>query len=650
MTVLNSVAICLAYSLSCLGLGWIVLALFRPSCVFQATETAARLANLASAYLLGGAVYAAALTGLGLLARLDQLHITLILVPGFVAFIAGAVRRRAAWATMIATIGSLRRHPFWVAVVVALLVVVALGFAVAAWFTPPKGDAAAFYLVYPKIMAATGTIFPMPGLYEKFSMVGLSAEYHFAALMILADLGAAKLFMFPVALASAALLAGLIRTSGGGIVAIVLGCAVLLTSSTFHLYVFDGKIDLLSNAFGLASIYWLVLRVAREVRYSPFVLSGLFAGLATVSKFSYILALGTSLLVLLFWRASVMQREHGSSGYLRIVLAGGFTMAAATLVGWLPQFLKNAVLFGAPLAPFLGADGTDDLFNQVWFSAQTTWQIVLTYPLALVFGRYPMQGGGLSFLLLCFLPLLLWRTSTFGGLRSKAGVLALAGLAALLVWVALRPSVIAPRYILASLLLFVPLIVIKVEALLREQAGPAFLRFGVVSSVFAAIAASCWPLLPLPSALAAAARGTDPTCLMAAAECMPLQKVAAQAAPGDRMLVATYYAYWLDASHLQCRDMGTELAASLRQIDVLAWLQRRAFRYAIVDPTSFPALAAVLADLAAARQDIDVLSQPDGTTIRVYRFAPSATAEVDCVKIGRNRWELVDRSDGNAAR
>ena len=643
ISVFYSVAVSLIYSLSCLGFGWLVASPFSRWTQPAEADAAQDLAAIASAYLLGGAFCAALLTIIGLLGMLDVLTVALTLVPGVVAFVVGALRRPAVWGRIAAAFASLRSQPFWVTLVVALLIVVALGFAVAAWFTPPKGDAAAFYLVYPKIIAAAGALFPMPGLYEGFSMIGLSAEYHFAALLVLADVGAAKLFMFPVALASAALLAGLVRICGGGLVAIVLSCAVLLTSSTFHLYVFDGKVDLLAAAFGLAAAYWLIRRPVVRADYSAYALSGLFAGLATVSKFSYVLALGASLLVLLFWRTSVAERAtRGAWSYLKLLLLGGLVMAATTLVGWLPHVLKNSVLFHAPLAPFIGASGSGDIFNQVWFSASTTWQIVLTYPLALVFGRYPMQGGGLSFLLLCFLPLLFWGSRSFGWHRSKAGVLALAGLAALVVWVALRPSVIAPRYILASLLLFVPLIVIKVEELLRDGSGPAFLRIGVVGSVLAAIAASCWQLLPLPSALAAAARGTDPTCLMASPECIPLRQLSGQATPGDRMLVATYYAYWLDASYLQCRDVGNELASAAGQPDLMGWLQRRAFRYVIIDPLVHPQLASALADLDKTQSDVSELPQPDGGVTQVYQISPGAAPDVRCVNTSRDRWVLED--------
>ncbi len=641
---LLSVAISLLYALSCLGLGYLVDAPLRRWRGHSANDSdmAGVLAGLASTYLLGVAAYAAVLTILGLLGALDLQTIAFSLIPGWLAVLFFSMRTRAEWRKAQAAIAALRSQPLWVTVIAVLLVLVTTGFAVAAWFTPPKGDAAAFYLVYPRIIAASGTLAPMQGTYESFSMIGLVAEYHFAALMVLADVGAAKLFIIPVALACAALLSGMVANAGGRIVAIVLACAVLLTSGTVNLYMFDGKVDLLSAAFGLAAGYWLVWRPSPVTGYAPYAMSGLFAGLAAVSKFSYVPALGLALLVLLLWRAGIgSERRVTVAAWFRTALVGGLLMAATTLVGWLPQLLKNAALFNAPLAPFFGAAGGEDLFTQVWFSAEATWKIVLTYPLALIFGRYPMQGGGLSFLVLSFLPLLFWGRRAPLWHRDHAIVLALAGLIAVLGWVVLRPSVIAPRYFLAPLLFMIPILVIKTEQLLVERSGPAFLRLGVVGSVLAAIAASCWQLLPLPSALMAAARGEDTTCLLASPECAPLRELSSQAAPGDRVLVATYYAYWLAPSHLQCRDQGNELHTMADQPDLVDWLHRRNFRYAAIDASNYPDLDRKMAGFAASTPDVQLLPI-DSPTMHIYAIAPANTAELSCVNAGRDRWVLAD--------
>jgi len=58
------------------------------------------------------------------------------------------------------------------------------------------GDGAAFYMVLGKIIAYSHRLVPMPG-YERFTMIGLQGELHFAALMVLHSPEAAKLFSWP---------------------------------------------------------------------------------------------------------------------------------------------------------------------------------------------------------------------------------------------------------------------------------------------------------------------------------------------------------------------------------------------------------------------------------------------------------------------
>lgn len=636
MSAAYSIAVSILYSLACLGYGWLVAAPFaRWGHQLRSTNDAAlAVAALGSAFLLGTGFYAAILTVLGVAGLLLPTILAVSLAPGLLFFLVVATRHGFGLPVLGQALVAMRAQPWWLCMLAILLALTALGFAFAAWFTPPKGDAAAFYLVYPKIVAAAGALIPMPGTYLSFSQIGLSAEYHFAALMVLADLGAGKLFMFPVALALAAILAGLVRVCHGGTLAIVLSFAVLLTSSTVHLYIFDGKVDLLATGYGLAAAYWLVQR--RDEGLASFALSGVFAGLSIVAKFSFIPSLGASLLVLLLWRAALRAQGQGIAGFFGALVPAGLVMGLTTLLGWLPQLLKNAVLFNAPLAPFIGGVDTGGGFlDQVWFSAAVTLQIVLTYPLALVYGRYPMQGGGLSPLLLCFLPLVLLARRRFDWRTNLAGMLALSGLLGLLAWVILRPSVIAPRYILASLLLLVPFVVIKVEHLLAERKGPAWLDFGVALSVLAAIAASSWQLLPVASAAVASLRGADRACLMASAECQPLMEVSALAQPGDRMLVATYYAYWLDASHLQCRDGAGELAEAIAAPDLALWMQERGFRYAVIDTAVFPQLADSLAALDG--NAAETISSVDGG-VATYRVLPGGQPNSACVNVGRDHW------------
>ncbi len=94
------------------------------------------------------------------------------------------------------------------------------------------------------------------------------------------------------------------------------------------------------------------------------------------------------------------------------------TLSALAML--IPHFIKNALLFGEPFAPFLTLHGqASHITSQRWFSPETTAEIVAVYPLALVFGRYPMMGGTLSPLLLMVAPLVIFLPQPCG--RAGAG-------------------------------------------------------------------------------------------------------------------------------------------------------------------------------------------------------------------------------------
>lgn len=195
--------------------------------------------------------------------------------------------------------------------------------------------AAAFYLVYPKIIAASGLLDPMQGPFYFFSTIGLAVELHYAALMVLADENAAKLFMFPIAMAAGVMLTGIVSLCGGGIIAITIGWSMLLTSYTFNHYIFDGKVDLVAAAFGLAATYWLLAGTGQNTSMVRLAMSGWFAGLATVAKFSYILTLGTSLSVLFVWRLGISRIP--STNFRKDVFLFakiGIVMVLTAMIAW----------------------------------------------------------------------------------------------------------------------------------------------------------------------------------------------------------------------------------------------------------------------------------------------------------------------------
>lgn len=215
----------------------------------------------------------------------------------------------------------------------------------------------------------------------------------------------------------------------------------------------------------------------------------------------------------------------------------------------------------------------------------------------------------------------------------------IAALSGVLAWMVLRPSVIAPRYILASLLLFVPILAIAAEDVLAKKAAHQIFRVGTTLTVLLAIAASFWHLLPIPGAIISGVSSWDNTCLLASPECDSFQKLAEIARPGDRILIASYYPYWLTPSQLQCRDTLEEQRDIPDQARLLSWLRDHGFKYVIVDPSVALKLSVDLRQFTESDVS-EVAELHEGRALRLYRIRDDITGRVRCVESSPGHWRL----------
>lgn len=547
---MNGILVTLVYSAVCIGTGLLALrALGLPA----TPGLDARLPVMSSALILGQALLSATWLLSGLAGWLQPWAIWTVMAALLAVSLplAAPVLRRAA-EQVRAMLGWWTGETVVFRLLATGVVLLAAAFAAAAWLKPPFGDAEAFYMTYARVIAATGRIEPMPGLYATFSSIGMIGEPQLAALIAISGVPAAKLFVWILAAAAAAILHAIGRTAGLGNRGSLLLLAMLFTTTAFTHHIWDGKVDLFAAALGLLAVYWAFAARTTALAKTALAVTGLAAGFAVVAKFSYAISLAPALLVLLLW-----PREGNMTARARIVVIGLVGLWA--IVATVPHLVKNAVMFAAPLAPFIGGAADQNWLQQVWFAPEVIRRIVATYPLALTFGRYPMQGGNLTFLWLAFLPLLWWLPRPARLRDSLLFQLCLAGLAGTLVWMALRPSIIAPRYLLAVLLLFYPLAARAAEHVLDRENAPRWLSGAIAGVTFAALAIFSYPLLPIAADSARQLLGRDTgQCALASTHCPPLLQLNAEAAPGDRVYVLSYYTYWMRDDLLQCRDRGTE--------------------------------------------------------------------------------------------
>lgn len=595
----------------------------------------------ASGFMMGTAVMAVLWLFIALAGQLSD---TLIRAGLSVLFLAGLIMGRS-WLADLAKgvtdwVRSLPGAGAVVLVSIAVITALMMLLSLAAWFRPPIGDAEAFYMVYPKVIAASGKLEILSG-YEGFSQIGLLGELHFAVLFALSGQHAAKLFVIFIILSAMATLYGMMKYVGVDRRARLFGILVLLSSTAFVNHASDGKVDLFAAAFGLSAFYHaLFIKSPGETR-NAVILAGLFSGFAIVSKFSYIPSFIPALFVLVYlrFRETGLEMSESFKGAVRLFVVMSLLMGLTML----PHFIKNGILFNAPFAPFIGGAAWT---SQTWFSALDTAWIILTYPFALVFGRYPMQGGNLSFLLLVLLPLVVFLLRRGALQKSIASQLAVAALVGTLFWILARPSVLAPRYILAVLLLYIPVVALAAGWLFNNENRPRILGSMVAVCMLVALVFTYFSYRHLPAYIYYSYAGKTKTCEMASLYCPPLSLLNKQAGEGERVFFASYYSYWLRSDLLLCRSRKDDSDAVTRSGNNPDELWRRGFRYIVLDKSAYKNFHS-LVENARMSEKFSIEPVIKSTVVDIYRLSASPGNDVEqkinCVKSGENRWVLEAR-------
>ena len=632
------------YTLACVGMGQLALSALAGH--EWPPLSASSTPHLAGRFILGQAVLAAIWVPIGLVGWFGPVVIvgTLATVIGLSASqLFPLLRNTLSWVRSF--FKWLRGERVGVQLFAMALALLIFEFGAAAWIMPPRGDAEAFYIPYARVIAATQRIELMPGPYEYLSSIGLMGELHFGALISLANVSSAKFFVFPLAVSAAAMLVAICSEAGVGRMGRMIAVAMLFTTTAFTHHIFDGKTDLFPTALGLMAV-WLLLAAGESVPVrTAYAVAGLCTGFALMAKFSYALGFLPAVCVFLVWR----QLTNGTS----IVQVSGskfrsgamVVFAVCAVAATVPHLAKNAVLFSSPLAPFLGGSEDKGWLNQAWFTPEVTRRIVLSYPFALVFGRYPGQSGNLSYLLLAFLPLAAWLPRPTHLSKSKLTELCLAGAIGTISWIAVRPSMIAPRYYLPTLLLFYPLAAKAAEQVLIKEAPFRWLGAGIMAILLSALAVFSYPLLPAVRQVPNALLGRLDPCVLASPYCEPLITMNRQAEPGDRIYFAGYYSNWLRTDLLQCRNDLADSQALETATDAAgrwAMLYARGFRYVIIDNTSRLPIVSLLdpSTIPPWLNVNEILKTKELSVLRLSNRAHDQKVERDCVQDASHMWHV----------
>lgn len=575
----------LIYALICLSLG------IRLTTIVLSFDMSSRqyseMVILCTSFLFGQAVIAAIWQ---LIALAGWFNIPIVGGIGFLALLSGITLLPAPLIKLyLATERGLniwRKEPILWRILLQASIILIIITAIQTTMSPmPRGDAMAFYMAYPRLIAATGDLAIIPTGYFDFAQVGIQGELHYATLMLFGNFTNPELFTWLTTLGGVGLLSSLAGYAGGKHHSKLIILLSVFTSSAITIVIWDGKVDIFGASMGLATYFWAVQ--VKDSDKSALCLSGLFAGFAIIAKISYAVFLPIAVATIIFWRFYIISREKQISFtaiFLKLVRVG-IILAVWAAIPAVPQVIKNSVIFDAPLAPII-AENNEAFVEQSWFNQQTTNRILLSYPFSLTFGNFWGQGGQMSPILLAFSPLIFLLKIPDEHQRQLTYQIGLISIISIILWVVFRASVFAPRYMLAPLLLMCIPVGLAVEYVTLNQVYSGLKTF-IIAILMSIIAIFLLNNAKLTLLSASILTGYIDECsyefVNQDGTCRIAKTINSEAPDGTRILNLSYFSYWLRTDLAQCATADLTVIAESSSNAVWQYVAEQGYQYLIVD-------------------------------------------------------------------
>ena len=553
MSILVVTIVTCLYALACLLFGLRLIQLIAPA------STSHRVVRVSTAFILGQVILAAIWQIVALVGMFNIPVVSGILVLAALSGVMPGIRLMQLQTETFNLSNNLTvwLNASWLWKLTSIFAVALIAITLIYTYMPPSaGDALAFYMAYPRIIAETGQLLVVEAIDQKTNnlQIGLQGEFHYAVMFLFGNDIAPELFNWITTMSGVVLLLALAEQCGidwrGKWILILL----LFTTSAFVTTIYDGKIDNFPTTVAIAAYFW-ALQVGKTYK-GEIRLSGLFTGFAIIGKLSYAVFLPITIALLIFWRFySQLPQEQKGYPALKILFRIGLILAFWGALPAFPHMMKNAALFDAPLTPVIAGDTDTLVIEQSWFNADTTNRILVTYPFSLTFGSFWAQNAQISPLFLAFVPLLFFIYSPNPEQRSLLIQLSVFGVLGIFIWVAFRATVFAPRYILPPLILLtIPITISAISVLDNPNRSKVALLVPVslilVSVIFLNLERNRW--VPTVEALVG---GQVHDCIDAftGSSCKVGRALNATAEPGARLLMMGVWSnYWIRGDLLQC--------------------------------------------------------------------------------------------------
>lgn len=438
-------------------------------------------------------------------------------------------------------------------------------------------DGAAFYLPIAKATAYSGWLEKLPG-YEGFSAVGLVGELQMATLFLFHAEDAARMMSWICFLPIFFILFDFAKKMQLSAKATVVLLVCVFSSSAVFYITGGGKVDLFAAALGFVGIYFLFFEDEDW-------LSALLLAFACLAKLSLFIPFFPVILTGLYLRTckSQLGTSKLKNFFFRNVKYACIFAAVMT-----PHLIKNYVFFKNPWAPFYGSEFG---WETSWYSQATTSRIIFTYPLVWFYGNYWAQLGTLALPVLMFLPFYFSRKALQVKNWIAQDYLLASLIMGMLLWLLIRPSFVAPRYILAVLLGFSLFAAAGFDRWLSRNFRAPKKKF----IALALLVLWCLHSLTFMQKTGSSVRkayaylsGEMPYCARDAYHCFVAQELNAVVPPGARILQLSYFTLWLRGDLLQTMRQTDEAQIKLGPITEEAWrlIYQHDFQYVYLDRVS----------------------------------------------------------------
>lgn len=521
-----------------------------------------------------------------------------------------------------------------------------------------SGDASAYYFALAKVIAFSHTLKVLPGYYfgtfpsEAMMGFGLHGELHMAAIFSLGADHFARYFDIVLLMISIAVLLKFLSMAGVKTRGLLIAAMVVLLSTSVINITAVGKVDLYGITFTLGAIYFAGLYFFNPMDRSTLALSGILIGTAVTTKLSYLVNMIPAIVILAFWKSVIIPIKEDRRQFLnkirqqyRPITNVVLILGGAILLSMISYFVKNQIVLGFFLAPFFMPK---DVLNaiSVLFPSSTVIKFVLTYPFTLSFFEIPSNPGYFPPLVLAFLPNLYFARKylKFNSLSTASFT---AGLVSIILWVIIFPGVPFVRYIFATLLLLLPLVLYATEYVL-DHVMVSSLRIAINGTL---VIATVFGLLN-PSFINAqikliVARLNRNISLCGFPQCEQDQAISKDASAGDRLLNLSDFRYWLRSDLIECSATTQETIEILSASKDKFWetSYQLGIKYVSVSlPTKQLEDPGVLP--APEWLKIREIYRDEGSGLIVYRLdalsAPYPSSR-QCIQSRPPAWEIVDQ-------